>query len=91
MEVAHEAVMTNMGQCCVAGSRTYVQESIYDEFVAKSVARAQRRKVGDPFDLETENGPQVKVLIPFFPDLYKIIFSIICVTCNQHLAWINGI
>nr|UQZ95910.1 retinal dehydrogenase1 [Callistoctopus minor] len=59
VEVAHEAVMTNMGQCCVAGSRTYVQEGIYDEFVAKSVARAQKRKVGDPFDFETENGPQV--------------------------------
>ena len=43
----------------LAGSRTYVQESIYDEFVQRSVERAKRRKVGDPFDESTEQGPQV--------------------------------
>lgn len=59
VEEAHEAVMTNMGQCCVAGSRTYVQDTIYDEFVKKSAERAQNRKVGDPFDISTENGPQI--------------------------------
>lgn len=59
VEEAHEAVMTNMGQCCVAGSRTYVQDTIYEEFVKKSAERAKRRKVGDPFDASTENGPQI--------------------------------
>ena len=49
------------GQCCTAGSRTFVHESIYDEFVKKAVARAQNRKVGDPFDDDTEQGPQVCV------------------------------
>jgi hypothetical protein len=43
-----------------AGSRTYVEEKIYDEFVQRSVERAKRRKVGDPFDESTEQGPQVK-------------------------------
>lgn len=43
----------------LAGSRTYVEEKIYDEFVQRSVARAKRRKVGDPFDDSTEQGPQV--------------------------------
>lgn len=47
------------GQCCTAGSRTFVHEDIYDEFVKKAVARAQNRKVGDPFDDDTEQGPQV--------------------------------
>ena len=47
------------GQCCTAGSRTFVHESIYDEFVKKAVQRAQNRKVGDPFDDDTEQGPQV--------------------------------
>lgn len=47
------------GQCCTAGSRTFVHESIYDEFVKKAVVRAQNRKVGDPFDDDTEQGPQV--------------------------------
>jgi acyl-CoA reductase-like NAD-dependent aldehyde dehydrogenase len=38
---AQEAVMTNAGQCCVAGSRTFVQDTIYDEFVKKTVAKAK--------------------------------------------------
>lgn len=56
---AQEACMTNMGQCCVAGTRTFVHEKIYDEFVKKSVECAQKRTVGDPFDEKTINGPQV--------------------------------
>jgi aldehyde dehydrogenase (NAD+) len=51
------AVHLNQGQCCIAGSRTMVHESIYDEFVAKTVAASKGRKVGDPFDAATEQGP----------------------------------
>lgn len=47
------------GQCCCAGSRTYVHERIYDEFIEKSKARATRRVVGDPFKKGVEQGPQV--------------------------------
>lgn len=39
-----------MGQCCCAGTRTYVHEKIYDAFVEKATALAVARKVGDPFD-----------------------------------------
>jgi acyl-CoA reductase-like NAD-dependent aldehyde dehydrogenase len=61
VEVAHQAVMANMGQICTAGSRTYVHESIYEEFVKRSVEKAKKRteKVGDPFDPKNENGPLV--------------------------------
>jgi len=52
------ALFFNQGQCCCAGSRLYVQESIYDEFVAKAVAKAKQRTVGDPFT-EVDQGPQV--------------------------------
>ena len=48
-----------MGQVCTAGSRTYVHEDIYDEFVKRSVARAKAKTVGDPFDVNNESGPQV--------------------------------
>uniref|UniRef100_A0AAY4A3T5 aldehyde dehydrogenase (NAD(+)) n=1 Tax=Denticeps clupeoides TaxID=299321 RepID=A0AAY4A3T5_9TELE len=59
VEQSHFALFFNQGQCCCAGSRTYVQESIYNEFVERSVERAKRRVVGDPYNLGTEQGPQV--------------------------------
>ena len=57
--MSHQALFLHGGQVCIAGSRTFVQEGIYDEFVKKSVARAKARTVGDPFDKTTEGGPQV--------------------------------
>ena len=59
VEQAHSALFFNQGQCCSAGSRTFVQDTIYDEFVKKSVERAQNRTVGDPFDDVIQQGPQV--------------------------------
>ena len=32
---AHVGLFRNHGQCCCASSRLFVQESIYDQFVAK--------------------------------------------------------
>src|SRR5947209_17655463 len=37
----------------------YVEEKAYDEFVEKSAAREKKRTVGNPFDKNTEQGPQV--------------------------------
>lgn len=59
VELAHHALFFNHGQCCAAGSRLYVHEDIYDEFVALSAERARNKKVGDPFAADTEQGPQV--------------------------------
>jgi len=59
VEKAHQAIFFNQGQCCAAGSRTYVQKDIYDEFVRRSVARAQSRVVGIPSAEGVEHGPQV--------------------------------
>jgi aldehyde dehydrogenase (NAD+) len=59
VEGSHFALFFNQGQCCCAGSRAFVEEKCYDEFVSKSVARAKKRTVGDPFDSKTEQGPQV--------------------------------
>jgi aldehyde dehydrogenase (NAD+) len=59
IEGAHFALFFNQGQCCCAGSRLFVEEKAYDEFVERSAARARRRTVGDPFDPATEQGPQV--------------------------------
>lgn len=52
-------IFFNHGQCCCAGSRILVHESIYDQFLALFKKRAEQNKVGDPFDPETFQGPQV--------------------------------
>ena len=59
IEGCHFALFFNQGQVCCAGSRLFVEEKIYDEFVEKSVARARQRRVGDPMDPATEQGPQI--------------------------------
>lgn len=59
VEGAYFGLFFNQGQCRVAGSRLFVQEAVYDEFVHKMVAKAQARKVGDPFAADTQQGPQV--------------------------------
>nr|XP_020043410.1 retinal dehydrogenase 2 isoform X2 [Castor canadensis] len=59
VEQAHQGVFFNQGQCCTAGSRIFVEESIYEEFVRRSVERAKRRIVGSPLDPSTEQGPQI--------------------------------
>lgn len=59
VETAHFGLFFNMGQCCCAGSRTFVEDKIYDEFVERSAERAKKRTVGNPFDTNTEQGPQI--------------------------------
>ncbi|XP_046373569.2 aldehyde dehydrogenase, mitochondrial-like [Haliotis rufescens] len=58
VEQAHFSLFFNQGQCCCAGTRTFVEEKVYDEFVERSVERAKNRTVGNPFD-NVEQGPQV--------------------------------
>lgn len=55
------------GQVCASGSRMFVQESIYDEFMDAFVKKAQSIRVGDPLDPSTQMGPQVSQ-----PQLEKI-------------------
>lgn len=59
VEIAHNAIFANHGQNCCAGSRTFVQEDIYDAFVKKATQMAAERKVGDPFEKGVQQGPQV--------------------------------
>jgi len=54
VEQSHQGVFFNAGQCCTAGSRIFVEEPIYEEFVRRSVERAKRRVVGNPSDPTTE-------------------------------------
>ncbi len=52
-------ILFNQGQVCCAGSRVFVQEDIYDKFVAELVKAFQKVKVGDPLDPNTQMGAQI--------------------------------
>lgn len=56
---AHKGIFFNHGQCCCAGSRIYVQESIHDKFLEKFKEYTSQTKLGDPHDDDTFQGPQV--------------------------------
>ena len=59
IEGAYFGLFFNQGQCCCAGSRLFVEEKVYDQFVDKMTKKTKSRIVGDPFDLATDQGPQV--------------------------------
>lgn len=46
-------ITASNGQVCVAGSRIYVEKTIYDRFLAEFSSRSQNTVVGDPFSPET--------------------------------------
>ncbi|MDR1216311.1 MAG: aldehyde dehydrogenase family protein [Treponema sp.] len=49
-------ILFNQGQVCCAGSRVFVQEKIYDEFVKRAVEAFKKVKVGDPLNPATQMG-----------------------------------
>ncbi|WP_020388770.1 aldehyde dehydrogenase family protein [Kribbella catacumbae] len=49
----------NEGQCCVNGSRLYVQRDVFDQVVEGVAAAARAIKVGDGFDPASHMGPLV--------------------------------
>jgi aldehyde dehydrogenase len=49
----------NKGEVCTCPSRALVQESIYDQFLERAVARVKKIKVGNPLDHTTMMGPQI--------------------------------
>ena len=52
-------IFHNQGQACIAGSRIFVQQKIYDEFAQRFTAAADQVKTGDPFASDTIVGPLV--------------------------------
>jgi phenylacetaldehyde dehydrogenase len=59
IEGAANAIFFNHGQCCVAGSRLYVQQSRYDEVVDGVAAIAKSIKMGPGMEPGTQMGPLV--------------------------------
>lgn len=59
VQISRDAIMAFQGQVCCAGSRTFVQEDIYDEFVKRSVKELETRVIGDVLTTTCEHGPQI--------------------------------
>ena len=59
--IAQEVCFANMGQCCCAATRTFVHESVYEEFVKHSALLASKKlgNIGDPQENATTHGPQI--------------------------------
>ena len=67
LEGAQKGILFNQGQVCCAGSRIFVQESIYDKFIAALKEEFKKVKVGLPWEDDTQmgaqvNGNQIKVI-----------------------------
>jgi aldehyde dehydrogenase (NAD+) len=59
IEGTHRALFLNSGQSCAAGTRTFVHESIYDDFVKRAVERAKQIKLSSQDDKTLSQGPQI--------------------------------
>ncbi|MEN4919382.1 aldehyde dehydrogenase [Achromobacter spanius] len=57
--IAALAIFSNQGEVCIAGSRLYVHDSIYEPFMEKVAAHAAAMKPGNPLDPETTLGAMV--------------------------------
>ena len=58
VQLAWSAIMYNMGQCCIAGSRLFVHESIYEEFLKVLKEKESTISIGCAFG-GNNHGPQV--------------------------------
>ncbi|WP_020401726.1 NAD-dependent succinate-semialdehyde dehydrogenase [Gracilimonas tropica] len=52
--------LINSGQSCIAAKRFIVTEKVYDEFVEEFTKIMKSKKVGDPFEEDTDVGPQAR-------------------------------
>ena len=59
LEGAQKGILFNQGQVCCAGSRIFVQEGIYDKFVAALAEEFKKVKLGLPWEDDTQMGAQV--------------------------------
>ena len=60
VEGAFASKYRNAGQTCVCSNRFYVQEGVYDQFVAKFAAKVQTAKVGNGFEEGVNQGPLIE-------------------------------
>ncbi|MDR9419064.1 MAG: NAD-dependent succinate-semialdehyde dehydrogenase [Gracilimonas sp.] len=52
--------LINSGQSCIAAKRFIVTEKVYDQFLEEFTRIMESKKVGDPFEDDTDIGPQAR-------------------------------
>lgn len=60
LKYASDALFVNAGQTCLAPTRVFVQSGVYDKFTKRYVENASKVKVGDAFESDVFQGPQVR-------------------------------
>ena len=61
VESAILSTVFNKGEVCLAGSRLYVHEAVYEEFLEKFSRGLSRVRQGDPLDYSTQLGAQASL------------------------------
>jgi len=59
LQMAKYAIFTNAGQMCLAGSRLFLHEAIYEKFLDELRLQTEQMKIGPGIDEKTELGPMV--------------------------------
>jgi 5-carboxymethyl-2-hydroxymuconic-semialdehyde dehydrogenase len=59
LDAALFTIFSLNGERCTAGSRIFIQETIYDKFVAEFAERARKIRIGDPRDENTQVGAMI--------------------------------
>ena len=54
-------IFSSSGESCIAGSRAFVHESVYDVFKARLLEGVKKLRVGDPSREDTQMGPLVNL------------------------------
>ena len=54
--IGYVMTLTRQGQSCTAGSRLFVHEDVYDDFLKVLVQKVGALKVGDPLEEATDMG-----------------------------------
>jgi aldehyde dehydrogenase (NAD+) len=84
-------ILYNTGQDCTAGSRLYVQDAIYDKFVATLAAKAKQLVIGDGFDERSGGGPVVSNCPPSGALLYlTILFKVSKIQYDRVWSYIES-
>lgn len=68
-------ILYNTGQDCTAGSRVYVQDTIYDKFLQILIGKAKELNIGDGFNEKSGGGPVVRTIVVLFAIIFSVLYG----------------